>query len=868
MRPSEPPLQTGIGHPADGPGPALNAATMALAWLAGVGLQLQQTALLQWPAAVALLLLGCAVSAACGWRSRRRLEPPRLHTQACTPQPDRRAGPASRPPVSLWMPTLMLALASAAVGFASTDLRAAWRLQQTLPAALEGEDLWVTGTVADLPRAGAGGLRFEFDTELATRGDAPVALPSRLSLGWYGDPADDPAFGGSEPVLRAGQRWRLPLRLRQPHGSLNPHGFDHELQLFERGIGAVGTVRMRPDALPQLLQEGVAHPLARLREALRDGIRARIADPAAAGVVAALAIGDQASIDRAGWDVFRTTGVSHLVSISGLHVTMVAWLVGALALQAWRLSPALMLRLPAPQAARIAGLLAALGYAALAGFGVPAQRTVGMIATVVLLRAAGLRWPLLAVLLAAALVVTWIDPWALLQPGFWLSFGAVALLLASEPAQVASGNALRPTAESWLRRCGHALRAGLRTQAVATVGLAPLTLVFFQQISVVGFAANIVAIPLVTLLITPLALAGVLLPLLWPLAGWLVQGLLALLQLLAAWPAALWTAAVAPPWAMAAGLLGGLLAIAPLPWRLRLLALPLMLPLLLPPVARPPQGAFELVAADIGQGTAVLVRTQRHLLLFDTGPAYSADADAGGRVLLPLLRARGEPRIDLLMLSHRDADHVGGAPAVLAGIRVDAISSSLIDNHPLLSAPPASAARPPPPHRRCLAGQQWEWDGVRFQVLQPGPWAYADATLKPNAMSCVLQVQGASHSALLTGDIEARQEAALVSTLGDSLRSQVLLVPHHGSRTSSTADFINTVRPRVAVVQAAYRSRFGHPAPDVVARYAVRGIELVRSDRCGAWTLAGDGTANCERDTARRYWHYTNVPPPTGRPSQ
>ncbi len=831
-------------------GGATGAAGVAFGWLAGTGMQLQQAELLL-PATTFALLASGLIAAAASLRFHAA-----SHTVALV--------------------TLMLA--SAALGFASTDLRAAWRLQHTLPAALEGVDLWVTGTVADLPRAGAGGLRFELQAEQATADGTSVAVPARLSLGWYGDPADDPAFGGSEPALRAGQRWRLPLRLRQPHGSFNPHGFDYELYLFERGIGAVGTVRVRPDALPQLLQDGAAHPLARLREALRDGIRTRIADPAAAGVVAALAIGDQASIDRAGWDVFRTTGVSHLVSISGLHVTMVAWLVGVLVLRLWRQSPALMLWLPAPQAARIGGLVAAVGYAALAGFGVPAQRTVGMIATVVLLRAAGLRWPLLAVLLATALVVTWIDPWALMQPGFWLSFGAVALLLASEPAQFRA--AAGPTEDGWRQRSGRALRAGLRTQVIATIGLAPLTLVFFQQISVVGFVANLVAIPLVTLLITPLALAGMLLPPLWSVAGWLVQGLMVVLQLLAGWPAALWTAAVAPPWAMAAGLLGGLLAITPLPWRLRLLAMPLMLPLLLPPVVRPPHGAFELVAADIGQGTAVLVRTRQHLLLFDTGPTYSVDSDAGGRVLLPLLRARGEARVDRLMLSHRDADHVGGAAAVLAGIRVDAISSSLADGHPLLSAPNGSAGKPPP-HQRCLAGQQWDWDGVRFQVLQPSPLAYADPALKPNAMSCVLRVQGERHSALLTGDIEARQEAALVATLGDALRSDFLMVPHHGSRTSSTADFINTVQPRVAVVQAAYRSRFGHPAPDVVARYAVRGIAVVRSDTCGAFGVDADGGQRCERDAARRYWHWrrdgaqvsgsdsataSTIPPPRPQP--
>jgi competence protein ComEC len=387
---------------------------------------------------------------------------------------------------------------------------------------------------------------------------------------------------------------------------------------------------------------------------------------------------------------------------------------------------------------------------------------------------------------------------------------------------------------------------------VATIGLAPLSLAFFQQISLVGYAANLVAIPLVTLLITPLTLLGVLMPPLWAVAAGLVQGLSAYLQWLASAPVVVWSAAAAPPWAVAAGLLAALLAVLPLPWRLRALALPLVLPALLPHVERPPDGRFELLAADIGQGTAVLVRTRSHLLLFDTGPQTSPDVDAGSRVLVPLLRARGEARIDVLMLSHRDTDHVGGAASILAALPVLALSSSLTADHPLL----ADAQSRGVPHRLCIAGQSWDWDGVRFAVLQPVAEDHV-RHLKPNALSCVLRVQDAAgRSALLTGDIEAPQEAALVQGLGAALRSDVLLVPHHGSRTSSTAAFIDAVAPQVAVVQAAYRSRYGHPAPDVMQRYADRGITIVRSDRCGAWTQPAAGAASCERLIARRYWHH------------
>jgi competence protein ComEC len=438
-----------------------------------------------------------------------------------------------------------------------------------------------------------------------------------------------------------------------------------------------------------------------------------------------------------------------------------------------------------------------------------------------------------------------------LQPGFWLSFVAVALLMVSHPAPSEQGAA---AAQGWRPALRRAVRSGVRTQAVASVGLAPLSMVFFQQISLVGFVANLGAIPLVTMVITPLALLGIVWPSLWPLAAALVQGMTQALGWLSAWPLVTWSAGVAPVWAVACGLLGGLLLVLPLPLRLRLLGVPLLLPLLLPPAERPEEGEFEVVAADVGQGTAVLLRTRRHLLVYDTGPRYSPSADAGQRVLLPLLRGRGETQVDLLVLSHSDSDHVGGAASLLAHGKVRALSSSLPDGHALLAQDAQS-----PAHRRCLAGQSWQWDGVRFDMLHP---LREDFFLphKPNALSCVLRVQSqGGRSLLLTGDIEAGQETALVARLGTGLHSDVLVVPHHGSRTSSTPGFLHAVTPHTALVQAAYRSRFGHPAPDVQARYRSMGIVLARSDACGAWSWSSvdpAGSARCERKIAARYWHH------------
>ena len=805
-------------------------AGLALAWIAGVALHLQQRAL--WPAAgsVGAIVLGL-LALAVAWRWRRAF--------------------------------IVGVLGVALLAFASSGWRAAARLQDGLLPALEGRDVQVVGVVASLPQRNASGLRFRFEVEDARLDGVPVSVPTLLALGWYSGFHEDAALSQPRSELRAGQRWRFTLRLRRPHGNLNPHGFDYELYLFEQGLRATGYVRDAPP--PELLHRAAAYPVERARQRVRDAIEASVPDRRAAGVLAALAVGDQGAIEREDWDLYRNTGIAHLVSISGLHITMFAWIAAGVVAMLWRRSRRLMRWLATPHAARWGGLAFAAAYALFSGWGVPSQRTVWMLATVTLLQAWGVRWPWVLVLLAAAVVVTVLDPWALLQAGFWLSFVAVGLLMVSTSAGAAGADgaaeAASPGWRGWGLRGWSTVRDALRTQVIATLGLTPLTLVFFQQVSVVGFAANLIAIPLVTLVITPLALLGVVLVPLWGVGAWVVQQLNTALGWLAALPGAVWTVPAAPAWAQTAALIGAALLMLPWPWRARAMALPLLVPLLLPSQALPASGSFDLIAVDVGQGTAVLVRTRNRLLLFDSGPQYSRESDAGQRVLLPLLRGRGEARIDTLVLSHRDLDHVGGARSVLGAMPVGDLLSSLEAEHPLLQLGPRTD--------RCSAGQGWSWDGVRFDVLGPPQTDYA-RNLKPNAMSCVLRVSGGGRSALLTGDIEREQEAALVVGVGEALHSDVLIVPHHGSRTSSTSAFLDAVQPRTAVFQAGYRNRFGHPAPDVLQRYRERGIMIVQTPACGAWLWpaskgqagSGDGRENglgggdCYRDVARRYWHH------------
>lgn len=861
---------------------------LAVSWLLGTAWQLRQPVL--WAPALDAALLALATLLLLAWRARHA------------------AGRALR--VLAALSALAAVAAVAGLGAANASLQARERLADALAPGLERQPVELTGVVAELPQDSAESLRFVLAVESARdAAGAPAAVPRRVSLSWSRGGPDEPALSVPGTGLRAGQRWRLWARLQAPHALLNPHGFDGELWLFERGIRATGSVRTEPRA-PQLLHEAAGYPVERARQRVRDAIEAQVPDPRAAGVLAALAVGDQAAIDRGDWALFRATGTAHLMAISGLHITMFAWLAAALVGALWRRAGALLLWCPAPRAARWGGVALAAAYALLAGWGVPAQRTVWMLTCAALLHALGLRWPWPLGLAAAAVVVSALDPWALLQPGFWLSFAAVGLLMASEPAQreaadadtpadaksapvssagphaggtqarqgsetvtaparavtvagastggapVAAVPVPRTAAPGWAAMAGAGLlrqglsllQSGLRTQIVATAGLAPLTLLLFQQFSLVGLLANLVAIPLVTLAVTPLALLGVLWASLWNAAAALLSVLGAGLAVLASVPGAVWSAAVAPPWAQAAALLAGALLVAPLPWRLRLLGLPLLLPLVLPPPDRPAPGHFELLVPDVGQGSAVLVRTHASLLLYDSGPQYGPGRDAGGRVLAPLLQALGERRIDTLVLSHRDMDHAGGAASLLQALPVEQLRSSLAPGHALLHAGV--------PHTRCEAGQQWERDGVRFAVLHPPAAAYDAARTPPNALSCVLRVTDAQgRRLLLTGDIAAAQEAALVAADAPALRSELLLVPHHGSRGSSSPDFLDAVAPGLALVQAGHHNRFGHPAPEVLHRLGARGIEVVQSPGCGAWRWREE-QASCEREIRPRYWRH------------
>jgi competence protein ComEC len=642
---------------------------------------------------------------------------------------------------------------------------------------------------------------------------------------------DQPAIL-AEPV-HPGERWLFTVRLRRPHGNVNPHGFDYEVWLLERGIGATGYVRQRGEQRKVGWRNSFQDRVEQAREAVRERFLQHLGATPAAGILAALAVGDQRAISNEEWRLFSLTGVTHLMSISGLHVTLVsglfAWLLAAL----WRRVPALTLRLPARKAAALAAIAAAFGYSLLAGFAVPAQRTFYMVTVVAL----ALWWGRIAspgrVLALALATVVLADPWSPLSPGLWLSFGAVLLIFYA----AAGYNAPEPRVSQWVR-----------VQWAITVGLAPAALLLFGQVSVAGPLANAVAIPVVSVIVTPLALAAAVVPVtpLLDLSAWLVEGLLQFLEWCAQLPGALWQQHVPPLWTILLALAGAAWLLAPrgLPWRAGGAALMAPAFALSPPA--PPFGEAWVTTFDVGQGLAVLVRTSGRTLLYDAGPAYGAEADSGSRIVLPALRGAGLARLDTMVLSHEDVDHVGGALSVLEAVEVDTLASSLPAGH-ALNALTTSALR-------CRRGLSWEWDGVRFEMLHP-----ADATARParrNDLSCVLRVASAGGSMLLTGDIERASETALLQA-AKGVKNDVLLVPHHGSRTSSTTDFIAAVGPRWAVVPTGYRNRFGHPHRDVLERYRFAGAEILRTDLHGAVSVtlgARHVEVQAERHRRQRYW--------------
>ena len=749
----------------------------------------------------------------------------------------------------------LFAAAGAIFGFAWAALFAQHYLAQELPREWEGRDITIVGTIDSLPAYFERGVRFNFAVENVLPVDGVVpSIPPKLALSWYSafNPDEVQAIG----EIRPGERWKLTVRLRRPHGNANPHGFDYELWLLEQNVRATGYVRPAQAASANVRLDDFVfsfnNVVERCRGWLRDRVQRTLDGKPYAGVIVALVVGDQRAVSQADWTIFNRTGIGHLISISGLHITMIAALFAGLTFALWRrsffTSARLPLILPAQKAAAVAGAAAAMIYVLLAGSGIPAQRTLCMLTVVALALWFGRIASVSHVLCLALGAVVLLDPWAVTGQGFWLSFAAVAVILYASVG--------RADVPAYSGRSGWriALGTATMTQYAVTIGLVPLTILLFGQTSLVSPIANAVAIPLISFFVTPLALAGSVLPA--PLSDWclwlahfLVEQLAVGLTWLSGFPFTVWTAPIPAWWMFALAVAGTLWMLAPRGWPARYLGVFAWLPLVLNVPTHPRPGEMWVTAFDVGQGMALLVETERHRLLYDTGPSYSPEADGGNRVVLPYLRSRGIYALDGIVVTHSDTDHAGGALSVLKEVKAAWLSSSLPAEHPIIAAGPL--------HRRCEAGQAWDWDGVHFEMLHPVADSYENSKWKPNARSCTLKITVGQQAILLPGDIESAQEGELVAGNADSLRANVLLAPHHGSGTSSSLPFLRAVDPEIALFQVGYRNRYRHPKQEIYDRYGELGITRLRSDESGAISVHfGRALEVTEyRKERPRYWY-------------
>lgn len=685
-----------------------------------------------------------------------------------------------------------------------------------------GDSIVVTVRIVDFAAATGSSVSFAVEPLSDAR------LPSHIRLSWFEPPV----------TLRLGDVWQLELRLRRPRGSVNPGVFDYEAWLFRERIGAVGYVA--GSHRNHLISSADLGVIDRVRQRFVD--RVSVLRPESAGVLAAISVGARHLITAEQWDRYARTGTSHLMAISGLHVGLAA---GAAYVLASLISGLLFRGGNHHAQATVFALIVAVSYALVSGLAIPARRASLMIAFVAMSVLRRRQVCPLTVVAAACIVITVSTPLASMAPGFMLSFAAVLVLIWLTQRL---GSRLNGTLTD---RLVFSIRQLGIVQGLLLLGLLPLTVLIFDRIAFVAPVVNLIAVPVFSLVTVPFTLAGLLLdgqlqvvgdPAL-AVAAISLEYLEKLIALAAEIPGAGHTLPAVTGSAWILLFLPLIWVVLPPGWPGRHLALIGVVGLVLHQPPRPGYGCVAVDVLDIGQGLAAVLQTQAHTVVFDTGPAFRSGSSAAETVILPYLSHKGISRIDKLIVSHADLDHSGGVGALLTGLDVEEI---------LVGEPLEGQERV---QTFCNAGENWQYDGVAFSFIYP----QQDAHREGNDASCVLLVEAGDHQLLLTGDIERPAEQQLIQD--DMLgRVNAVVVPHHGSRTSSTVPFVRALAPNLAIVSAGYDNRWGFPKEDVVARWVGVGARVLETSTSGAIGIrlcerSGIEEVTQNRHEQHRIWH-------------
>ena len=710
------------------------------------------------------------------------------------------------------------------IGFCWALFHAGLETDRHLDSGIENTDVFIKGIVISLPEIYDDHIRFLIDiNEITDSNDRIFTSPGIVRLSWY----------RTQKIPVPGEIWQLKTRLKRPYGFMNSGGFDYEAWMLRQGRKAIGYVKF--DELNQKLEVTKYYFIQRLRYKVAHRLKQTLDKPLL-GLVLALSLGDRSQLEPQQWRILTQTGTNHLIAISGLHLGLIAGFIYFLARFVWSRFFLMTQYIPAPIFASIMAFVCAFIYAILAGFALPAQRALIMIG-VFLFALFSVRQTLIVnVICISVILVLILDPFAIIAADFWLSFMAVIFILYITRFRISNHNNLN----KWIR-----------LQCLLSFALCPILIFWFKQIPLYSVLANLIAIPVIGFLIVPLILVALILLFLLPGLSQLLYSFIdninevhwSYLEFLSQQNNVIIPVAAPNLLSLALAVIGVFILLMPRGLPARWLGLIWMLPLLFPVTQKINAGEFDFNLLDVGQGLATVIQTNEHTLVYDTGARFSERFNIGDAVLKPYLRYKGINQISMLLISHGDNDHIGGADAIIENFKIDRILTSV------------PAQLPVEKSEICHAGQKWTWDGVDFEILHPQP----ENLFTGNNSSCVLKVSSEHGSVLLTGDIERQAEESLLKNANDLIKSDVLLVPHHGSKTSSTNEFISAVAPKYAFIPTGYRNRFGFPKQDIMSRYETHGVETLVSYKTGeisAKFRKGGLQIDEFRTSNRRFWHY------------